>query len=163
MKIVLGVLVGFFSLVNFAVGSDSEVSRGSLKGLNGVAVLVEDMDSDEGRAGLNQEVIRTDAELKLRLAGITVLPIAGLAPYLYISVNAIGGPTAWCYATKVELVQTVKLSRDMGISIPGVTTWSAPDAVGLTPPSQLVERVRSVIKDMVDRFINAYLSVNPKK
>jgi len=61
----------------------------------------------------------------------------------------------------VELKQNVRLDRDPSMWLPGVTTWSV-DAVG-TVGREKLRNLRDGIKDYVDRFINAYLSVNPKR
>ena len=55
----------------FAIG-DSEYSRPTLRGLNSVFVLVEEVDPEIERDGLTASQIKTDVELKLRLAGIKV-------------------------------------------------------------------------------------------
>jgi hypothetical protein len=57
--------------------SDDEYTRESLRGLHGVYVLVEDLRPEVEQAGLTVAMIRTDAELKLRLAGIRVLTQGG--------------------------------------------------------------------------------------
>ncbi len=43
----------------------SQAQRESLRGLNGVYVLVEDLNDDAKRAGLGVAQIKTDVELKL--------------------------------------------------------------------------------------------------
>src|ERR1017187_384283 len=45
----------------------------TLKGIQGLGVVVEDINSEAERAGLHRTDIQTDVELKLRLAGIKVL------------------------------------------------------------------------------------------
>ena len=47
----------------------------SLKGIQGIAVLVEPLGSDVEAVGLHTSDIQTDVELKLRLAGIKVLTL----------------------------------------------------------------------------------------
>ena len=49
-----------------AAGSESE--RQTLKGLNGVRVVVADMHPEAEPSGLTRALIQTDVELKLRLA-----------------------------------------------------------------------------------------------
>lgn len=57
-------------------------------------------------------------------------------------------------------MQRVSLKRDSQISINAVT-WNV-ESVGIAGSDNLND-VRDRIKDRVDQFINAYLSVNPKK
>lgn len=64
------------------------------------------------------------------------------------------------YAILVELKQHVSLIRD-GSLVRGATTWDTV-IVGMVPTSN-IQPIRFDIKDKVDKFINAYLSVNPKK
>jgi hypothetical protein len=52
---------------------DDEYSRESLRGLRGVHVIVEVLRPAVKKGGLTEAMIRTDTELKLRLAGIRVL------------------------------------------------------------------------------------------
>jgi hypothetical protein len=47
------------------------------------------------------------------------------------------------------------------MQISGATTWSV-TAVG-TVGRENLRNIRDFIKDDVDKFVNAYLSVNPKK
>ena len=151
-----------------ATAGDDEFSRQSLKGLKGVGVLLEDLHADVEQDGLNKTSIQTDVELKLRQAGITVLTQAERraapgGPFLYITVNTQQRPTAaglYAYSISVELSQNVQLERDPTIQIVGATTWSVGE-VGTVGRDRL-RGVRDGIKDLVDMFINAYLSVNPK-
>ena len=146
-------------------GGDTENDRQSLKGLNGVRVVVEDLEAEVEQGGLNRTSIQTDAELKLRQVGITVLTegealAAPGGPILHINVSTVGGPV-YAYFITVELCQHVRLDRDPSIRIFDAVTWSV-GAVGTIGRSNLRD-IRNSIRDHVDMFINAYLSVNPKK
>jgi membrane-bound lytic murein transglycosylase D len=61
----------------------------SLRGIHALRVVVEDLSSAVEQAGLHRTDIQTDVELKLRLAGIKVLPedAQPLSPYLYVNAN----------------------------------------------------------------------------
>ena len=148
-----------------ATAGDDEFSRPSLKGLKGVYVLVEPLEAEVERDGLNQTSIQTDVELRLRQAGIKVLTEAERlaapgTPFLYVLVNAKSG-SPYAFSINVELCQDVRLDRDPSMQISGATTWSV-TAVGTVGRNNLRD-IRDMVKDYVDRFINAYLSVNPKK
>lgn len=145
-----------------------EFDKKSLHGLGGVYVLVESLDSEIEQAGLHKADIQTDVELKLRLAGIKVpteeehLHQPG-TPYLYINANVhLGHENSGLayYAIDCELEQDVTLTRDESISTVA-TTWETGKA-GVVGTSNL-QRIRDSVKDLVEEFINAYLSVNPKK
>ena len=141
--------------------SDSEISRKSLQGISAISVEVEDLSDGAKALGLSAETIRTDVELKLRLAGIRVvtededLKLPGM-PSLYVIATVVNSSKA--VSIIVELQQNVTLERN-GQRAVGATTWDA-GAVGV---NLTAEDIRDKIKDLVDQFLNAWLSVNPKK
>jgi hypothetical protein len=161
----LGVLL--LSVTVSVIGGDGKsrdrAATYSLRGLQGVNVLIESLSSEAEQAGLNSTTIQTDVELKLRLAGIKVLSEEESLkqsghPYLYVNANVNPGLTL--YSIHCKLKQGVTLSRDVSITTIA-TTWET-SASGLVEASNLLN-IRSDIKDLVDQFINDYLSVNPKK
>jgi hypothetical protein len=86
-------------LVPSATVADNEFERESLKGLQGVGVLIENLNADAERAGLDSSTLTTDVELRLRQAGIVVLSRAERvrapgSPYLYVNVAVIKSPSA---------------------------------------------------------------------
>jgi hypothetical protein len=111
--------------------------------------------------GLTTEAIQTDVELKLRLAGMRVVKrnesvqIPG-TPYVYVTVNV--SKDAKAASVEVILNQNATLERN-GEFVFGVTTWSSGGLIS-NPNEQFI---RGQIKDTVDEFLNAWLSVNPKK
>jgi hypothetical protein len=117
------------------------------------------------RAGFARHTFKTDVELKLHMAGIKVLSeeesleTPGM-PYLYVNLNPIhqrSNETA-AVSISIELKQTVLLERDPSLRVYGATTWSAAWAGWHDLPF-----IREKVKDLTDQFINAWLSVNPKK
>lgn len=153
----------FFVLGSLAFALDDNDARQSLRGLQGVGVLIEKLNPEVEQGGLSKESIQGDVELKLRLAGIRVLSredvVKARGPILYVNMNVITGQSVGRilpFSISVALTQRVSLERDPAISL-RVTTWSA-DATG----TQDVSTMRNTVKGFADRFINAYLSVNPK-
>jgi hypothetical protein len=145
--------------------ADSESERDTLRGLKGIYIFVDKLKEEVIRDGLTIEDVRTDAELKLRLKGIHVLSEQDWykepgGPHLYIDINVLKlKPTkTYVFAISVSLKQGVSLIRSSDIEVFGITwsTWG----VGITTELQDI-RVR--IEEHVDRFITAYLSINPKK
>ncbi len=111
-------------------------------------------------AGFDRRSFQTAVELRLRLAGIKVLEPDNdtLTPFLFISIN-VGHQQVGqhdYFAIDVELNQAVRLLRDRSISGVGAT-WSQ-NAGGFGDAAL----VRSALEELVDDFVNAYLSVNPK-
>jgi hypothetical protein len=151
-----------------AVASDSEIDRASLKGLTGVFVLVEELNPPEEQAGLKAADIQTDVEEKLRLAGIPLLSKAeGVStpgmPTLYISVSVASSATSdlWPFNIDVDLEQNASLTRSSEIFVPTAITWHV-GAIGGVAKSD-VPSIRDRVRGQVDRFVRAYLAVNPKK
>jgi hypothetical protein len=140
---------------------DTENRRGTLKGISAILVIVETLPDGAKGLGLTEETIRTDVELKLRLAGMRavteneVFKLPG-NPALYIRVTVTdSGEAAFI---DLQLYQNVVLERN-GQSALAVTTWST--GTLLSGPSS--QGVRNITKDLTNIFLNAWLSVNPKK
>jgi len=141
---------------------DSKLSRESLRGIAGVYVLVEKFSPEEKRAGFSKKQVQTDVELKLRLAGIKVqnkeehLEAPGM-PHLYVSVDTVSvSQNFFYYVISIEIWQNVSLERNANFNYKAMT-WSL-DTMG----HGKTEHIRTHLKDKIDVFINAYLSVNPK-
>lgn len=154
-------------LLTVAVGAKGGDEK-SLQGIQGLYVLIEPLTSEVERAGLHITDIRTDVELKLQLAGIYVLTEeesskkAG-SPYLYVNANVMlsrESQGVFHYSISCELDQVVTLTRDPSI-ITFASTWNV-GGVGLVGANRLPD-IRATVRDLVDQFINAYLSVNPKR
>lgn len=176
MRIILAV-VRFMALVvliilvtpsgTMQVG-DQARHRATLAGIGPVHVLVEEISDDLKRSGLSFTTLQTDAELRLRATGIRVATEAESFtlpgdPYLYVKVTGLQDKTVsgrqfgYSACVSVSLTQGVRLDRKPSIRI-SAPTWSVEEIV--TGPS--AEIVRRSVRDLVDRFINAYLSVNPR-
>jgi hypothetical protein len=145
---------------------DSEFSRKSLRGLSGVHVLVENLTDDAKRVGLDTDTIQTDVELKLRLAGITVLTSeeslrAPGMPDLYVNVDVMAFNGFYVYSVTVEVDQNVMLRRNYD-SVIGAATWSVTGVGGATSQSAK-SGGREFLSELIDHFLNAYLDANPKK
>lgn len=150
--------------VGFAFTADK---RDTLRGLSEVSVLVEYLPDDVERDGLSREHLKRDIEVRLRQAGLRVLTILEIAnspgaPYLYVAVYPITGPSVNlnAYAIGLTLKQLVQLSRNPTTEF-FATTWEGP-----APPSSLsaprVFDIRTRISDAVGRFIIDYQAANQK-
>jgi hypothetical protein len=147
--------------------AQGDLEAQTLRGLKGVGVVVEKLRPEVERSGLTVSLIQTDVELKLRLAGIPVLTDAEVLdtpgyPYLYIQATIVVLSNGWAYSVLAALKQLAILERDPAIKSYDAITWRE-NTVATIGPSRAVAEVRSDIKDLTDKFINAYLSVNPKK
>ena len=159
---VLVALLGLLATPSWA--GDSPWNRATLRGLPGMAVLVEALTPQVERTGLTRNQLQTDVELRLRQAGIRVLTseerfaVVG-KPYLYVRVTILlYGERLVIYHIKVELVQYASL--ETGEVAFAAATWDTA-RLGTLDISNL-SYGRDRVIDEVDEFINAYLSVNPR-
>ena len=142
----------------------------SLQGLTSINVLLESLDEDVERLGLTKEQLQTDAELKLRKAGVHVASDSEAIKdsnigLLYINVGTHPNRVAnglYAFSVSVELRQTVKLERDTSITVFLATTYRTKEHFGTVGAEHLRDQLRASINDKVDVFLNDYLAMNPK-
>jgi hypothetical protein len=147
---------------------NSEINRATLKGLRGVRVLVEDLAPEVERDGLVKDQLQKSVEGMLRSAGIRVLTQeeavkAPGEPYLYVNINtnfAKGEEEICSYSIDVALIQNVTLVR-VPKQASYAVTWST-GGVGLIGKKSLSE-LKGSVEEIVDIFVKAFFSVNPKK
>jgi hypothetical protein len=148
-----------------AFAQDDESNRQTLHGLRGIHVVIEFPKPEIKGDGLTEGQLRNDAELKLQEAGIKVLSeretqMTPGRPTIYLNMNILKYRylPVYVYKNSVELVQDVYLVRTFRVRT-GAVTWSV-SANGIAPK---LEDVRTSMEDLVDYFINAYLSANSKE
>lgn len=147
---------------------NSEMNRASLQGLKGVRVLVEDIASEVEERGLARVALQKEVEDKIRAAGIKVLTQEEATqtpgePYLYLNINVTlsrGEEEACSYSIDLALIQNVTLVRNPGQATYAVT-WST-GGVGLIGKKSLKD-LKETTLEVVDLFVKAFMSVNPKK
>jgi hypothetical protein len=147
-----------------AFAQDDEFNRQTLRGLQGVQVVIESLGPETKGDGLTVHRLRTATEEKLQMAGIKVLSekenqTTPGRPYMYLNVSIVKYKyfPVYIYKNSVELVQDVYLVRAFKIRT-GAATWSI-STTGIAPK---LADVRTSMEGLVNYFINAYLSVNPK-
>jgi len=139
--------------------SPSVLGQDELKGITSLTVGVEKLPVGAKVIGLNEESIQNDVELKLRLAGIHIATSkeAGVkVPFLYVRITVLS--QAQAANIEIQIMEEARLLRN-GQFAPGVITWDKGGVVS-NPTARLI---RDLVKDNVDEFLNAWLSVNPKK
>ena len=126
-----------------------------------MSIVIEMFEEAERKTGPSVSMLQAEVESNLRKVGIRVLSpedrvktIAGA--YLYVNVQTLAdrskeGPA---FNINIALKQRVRLLRDAS-SIVSAATWSD----GVTGRGHW-NYVRVAVKNEVDRFINAWLSVN---
>jgi hypothetical protein len=149
----------------FAINGKSNLA--TLRGLQGVGVLVEQLPPEAENKGLKKDQIQTGVESRLQKAGIKVLTKEECAktpgePYLYINLNINITKTEsdiYPYTVDVMLIQKVSLLRDPQIYTYAMT-WST-GGIG-SIDKQILGQLRESVLEMVNIFVNAYLTENPK-
>ena len=141
--------------------SDAEIPV--LRGLKEVLVHVEDLDFRVERVGLTTDHLRTDAELKLKMAGIKVqsekesMEKVGI-PQLHIIVKVLGTSSGnYAAHIRLELREAVDLVRHPGVEV-FTSTWTT----GRFGVTQSLSDVRKQEQALLDKFITEYIAANPK-
>ncbi len=143
-----------------------------LKGLEGVEVLVEEVQAELEDYNLTAIQIQTDVEAKLREAEIKVLSkeenekIQPLRkPYLYVKIKSNKLP--WkrlvvAYSIEITLKQLVTLpDQPKSLRKPFFAPTWYKNIVGAAIPKDFAE-IRDGVHQLTDKFIKAYLIANPK-
>lgn len=163
-------IAGFLLMLSFSSpvhAEDSEVTRRTLIGLQGVRVLVENLQANieafAPKAGITVVQLQQDIESRLQAASIKTVTVndwrklAG-RPLLYVNINTHETERYWyAYDIKLELRQIVLLEVDPNIKTLA-DTWS----INITGEAN-IGNLNILKKDalaLVDGFIRAYKSVN---
>lgn len=145
--------------------ADQPIDRESLRALDGVRLVVEDLPAG-APTELNKDALKKLVESKLAAAHIPVLnpgeyPVGD--PFLRVKIKMTpesGGLTA--YHVELDFVQIVFVRRNPMLTFNRAQTWAADARMGLVARKQLAERVQRDLDAQVDQFTTAYLSVNSK-
>jgi hypothetical protein len=147
---------------------DDGLTRSSLRGLKQISTFVQPIESELTELGLTENQIQTALDLKVRMAGIRILPEAEVenipgCPVLTVFTSAYKPQREdyAIYAISLGLTQTILLTREQAIESVGLT-WGCGPILGILGEGQ-TEHLRNKIKDLADNFVFAYLSVNPKQ
>jgi Putative peptidoglycan binding domain len=160
---VIGVIIGLSAISSGA--DDTEGQNATLRGLEGVHVIVGDLTPEVERAGLTRRQLQTDVELRLRKAGIPLLTSAERAkvpgkPFLAIDLYVVPRPDTMlaAYSLRVKVLQVASLETDAFTTT--VSTWGVGETGSID--SARLTTLRDNVRDHIDQFINAYLSVRPQ-
>jgi len=140
-------------------------SKETLRGIKDILVVVKNFRQEAQEHGFTNDVIQKDVVSQLERAGIEVIPLKKfptLNPYLFIEVKTFcSGLDLFAYSLLVSFKQLVYLGNNPDLSFDAIT-WSKMVA-GTASEKELEKTVRSSAKDLMDIFLNDYLSVNPKQ
>jgi hypothetical protein len=161
------VLISLSISVN--AGAQGSRHKETLKGLQGIRVVVEMLNPELERDGLAARQIQVDVELRLRKAGITVYSQdeankADRPGVLHVMVDAVKGDdflrNLYAVHTSVELWQVVHLHRLNKSPAFVAATWTI-RGMALVGKEKLQD-ARSYLAVGVDEFINDYLTDHSK-
>ena len=170
-KLMISLVFFMYAVVALPVwAEDSEVSRGTLAGLQGFGIFVENTQANiqkyVQRAGIDRDTVQRETERRLLAAGIKV--VAGEEwrrtpgnPFLYVSINTHETEKYWyAYDIKVEVRQVVYLEANPKVRTMA-TTWS----MNMTGSANIgnLHIIRNDAMVLVERFIAAYRAVNKGK
>ena len=160
--VVLMITISLFGVIGTTTrAGDDEIPV--LRGLKEVFVDVEDLDFRVERVGLTTDHLRTDAELKLKRAGIKVLSEkvsmrTPEIPQLYIMVKVLGTSSGdYAANVRLELREAVGLERNPDMEV-FASTWTT----GRFGVTQSLSDVRKQEQALLDKFITEYMAANPK-
>jgi hypothetical protein len=159
----------FMTMPRSLYAIDSELTRQTLIGLKGISVAVENPQPNiqkyVQRFGLARDQLQNDIEQRLIKSGIAVLSREKWSqtsgrPVLYVNVNTHPYQKYWySYTISVEVRQIATLEANPDLKTLA-STWSI-DMAGIANIGTL-NTIKDNVNVLVDRFIDAYLSMNRK-
>jgi hypothetical protein len=161
--VVSAVLFAVLALSTQATAHLSAAERDLLRGLDGFRLAVDRIRPDIERDGLFRSTLMEDMELRLRMGGVRVLSEEEAekkpdAPCIYLHVDALKCSLGYVYKIRLSLMEPVKLVRN-NVKVTS-TVLRIPDELGIT--SNLSE-IRDAAGDIIDEFVKAWKTANPKK
>ena len=164
----LAMLLAFVVSVFLATPAQGQVEvvdeTGTLRGLEGVEVLVESMDIEADWHGFSTVSIRNDVEQQLKAADIPVLTsdTGRPQPWLYVNIQMRAGgdrrKSILAVSMSLQLKQAVTLARNPNL-LGLATTWATSDGVTILQEENLAH-VRNRLQQLVARFVAAYITAN---
>ena len=170
---------------------DTKESRETLRGVTPLYVVIEGITPELEQNGMSLNQLKTDVEYKLKKAGINVIttreerdPAGSFPAGLHVRINALKSDILkstinidyYAISIDVELIQrclpltheSVSLFAKKDIDLFYISshsglacTWSTGN-IYLAGGERIID-IRDCVQELVDQFIKAYVSVNPKR
>ena len=146
----------------------------ALKGIKSFEIKISDLSSDAIKEGLTAGKLKTDVEVKLRVAGIRVVNFGDkstLTPdsiptnMLHVDIDALKHKELGLYAIAIQIrVLDIVTFERQGKKYTAIATpiWYV-GTLGLLGSNNFVDDTRDAAKDLIDQLINDYLKANPKE
>ena len=180
--IIFSMVLFVFNAVALAF-NDTQESRETLRGVTPIYVVIDDITPALEQNGVSADRLKADVERQLKKAGITVITAvqhkdsAESSPAgLYVRINALKSNMLksgfdidyYAISISIELIQRclplTKKNIDptyIASRAASACTWST-NNIYLAGEERLID-IRDCVKELVDHFIKAYVSVNPKR
>jgi hypothetical protein len=151
-------------------GQDSEAQAKTLAGLKGFLIVINDIGPEARSAGLSETAMIGQAESGLRAAGIRVVNREDFLAsqdrtlaLMGITISSVGNRAGDTFALScfLQITQTVMLVRDPAVRAP-VATWYA-GGTGIAAAGVVGAEARKWLAGLMDHFLEAYKSANPRK
>ena len=143
------------------------MDRATLRGLKAVKVVVDPLGSELEHEGLDANRLRETIEQKLRFASIKV--DNDVNEFIGLNISFVQGgkkllsisrKTPFSLAISLGLYQVAVLTRDMATKTV-VETWGV-EKMSSSSGRDLDHEVSNTVDDLVQQFVKAYVSVNPR-
>jgi hypothetical protein len=139
-----------------------ELRRPSLKGLKRVTVSVDIAQHVTDPIQLNEEELRTAIELRLRTVGVKVVESVGQADAMLVLGVTTGQTVHESYISFLDLWVDQKVRLDRSLATSSLAkTWTEGTLL-YNPQEKYQTEVRRRLDALLDKFLNAYLAVNPR-
>jgi hypothetical protein len=148
------------------MAQDEGENKHTLAGVTEVFVIVDDTGSTlpglggSTLPGLTDKIIESDIEGSLRAWGID----SQEGSRILFFVDYIVVPEKGFYSISIKVMQWVQLVRDPNVKVL-ISTWSTADSATNTnanAPNWTVQTIRDALRKLMDKFIAAWLSENPR-
>jgi hypothetical protein len=188
LVILLALLILDSSAFSF---KDTKKTRETLRGVTPIYVVIEGITPELEQNGMSLNQLKTDVESQLRKAGIDVITTVAerdaaesFPAGLYVRINALKSDILkstinidyYAISIHVDVIQrclpltheSVSLFAKKDVDPAYVSfhsglacTWSTSN-IYLAGEERIID-IRGCVQELVDHFIKAYLSVNPKR
>lgn len=139
--------------------------RDTLRGLPGVEVMVEPLQTELEDAGLSGGALTSEIRKQLAVAGITIYASqrqnpSPSQPYLYVHLNAVSSPDGRDMAVAIQVhVRQTLASLTTESKVVNAMSWDA-HSVRLMAPAMVARDVPNELRDLVARFITDWRAVH---
>ncbi len=159
------VFTGVFLLLFFCTASGRAHFFGDkkelLREIASFRVFVAALAPEAKKAGLAEEILKTDVEFQFKTAGIEVSDSSNTGIYVKLDTLCLENSKQFVYNLRIDLLDVVVLIRKPEVSC-HASTWSE-SKTGIISQAKMVETIRKHLINEIDLLIYEYRTVNPKE